>query len=224
MKNEIKIFAAVGTFATICVTLVSLYAISKGAEWANTGIIVGIAAATLTVVVPVAQYILVRFRSSPDGNREIDFEISKRGDVLNNDGPKTEVTHSKAKEKEAEKLLIQLILEQQSLFVRRSYGESATECFTWEDLDRFKQENNIAKIERNITESGKFDDLVDLLISLPDRRRNDIYQKGRYTFKRTWSELGEITADGQTDAGQKTEKMIADTIVALTREREQLTS
>jgi hypothetical protein len=33
--------------------------------------------------------------------------------------------------------------------------------------------------------------------------------------KKTWAELGEITIEGQTDAGQQAEKMIAQAVVEL---------
>ncbi len=150
-------------------------------------------------------------------NREVDSKIFKDNGSQTNCKLEEGRVHSTMKK--IENLLFQIIMEQQNLFVRKSYGETATECFTWEDLDRFKQENTIAKVQRNLRESGKFSDLVDMLAKLPERRRNDIYQKGRYVFKKTWAELGEITISGQTDAGQKAEKMIADTIVELAREQ-----
>ncbi|MCP4696159.1 MAG: 5'-methylthioadenosine/S-adenosylhomocysteine nucleosidase [Gammaproteobacteria bacterium] len=115
--------------------------------------------------------------------------------------------------KEIEDFMIVIIKEQQNLYVKISYGESARECFTWEDLDRFEQENNVMKVRRNLEESGKITDLIDMLRSLSERRRKDVFQKGKQTFKKTWEELGEITIAGQTDAGQKAEKMIADVVV-----------
>ncbi len=205
-----------GTIATICVTAVSLYAISKNAEWTSIGIIVGIIGATITVIIPVTQHILFRFKGSSGGSKEINFNIAQENSSQNIDIEKKDELIN---DKDAEKLLIQLIIEQQKLFVRQSYGESATECFTWDDLDRFKQENTIAKIQRNLEENNKFRDLVSMLIELPDRKRRDIFQKGKCVFKKNWGELGEITIAGQTDAGQKTKKMIADTIVELAKEQ-----
>jgi hypothetical protein len=152
MRHEIKIFAVVGSLATICVTLVSLYAISKNAEWANIGIIVGIICATITVIIPVTQHILFRFKSSSDGSKEIGFNIAQKNAAQDIGKKKEDSVINATIEKEAEKLLIQIVLEQQNLFVRKSYGESATECFTWDDIDRFKQENTIAKIQRNLKE------------------------------------------------------------------------
>ncbi len=219
MKHEIKIFAIVGLIATICVTSVSLYAISKNAEWANIGIIVGIVCATLTAIIPVTQHILFRFKSGSDGSKEFGVDIAQKNAAQDVDNKEEGAGKTIISEKEAEKLLVQLVLEQQNIFVRKSYGESAAECFTWDDLDRFKQENTIARIQRNLKENNKFSDLVKMLTGLPERKQKDIFQKGRYTFKKTWAELGEITIAGQTVAGQRAEKMIADTIVELAKEQ-----
>lgn len=222
MDSNVKIFAIVGTFATVCVTVVSLFAISREAEWAHTVIISGIIGATITIVIPLARHILIKFRDSNDGIKNMHIELTQGKSSISRVADDLKSPTNGRSEKEAENLMTKIIKEQQRIFVRDSYGESATECFTWEDLDRFKQENNIAKVQRNIAESGKFSDLIDMLVELPERRRNDVYQVGRYIFKKTWAELGEITAEGQTDAGQKAEKMIADAIVAYAKQQVQL--
>ncbi len=116
-------------------------------------------------------------------------------------------------------LLITIIQEQQDRFVEKSWGESAPECFTWNNLKRFKQENTIPQVQTNLRRSGKFSDLVDMLAQLPETRRNDVFQEGRDTFKETWEKIGKVTIEGQTDAGQQAEKMIAEAVVELAREQ-----
>ena len=73
MDSNAKVFAAVSAFATLCITLVSLYAINKDASWASFGIVVGIMGACVTVAVPVASAIRLKMRQGREGDSEVDF-------------------------------------------------------------------------------------------------------------------------------------------------------
>lgn len=70
---NVKVFAVVSAFATLCITVVSLYAIKKDAAWALFGIIAGIFGACITIAVPVASAIRVKMKQSKNGEAEVDF-------------------------------------------------------------------------------------------------------------------------------------------------------
>jgi hypothetical protein len=73
---DTKTFAIVGALATICVTIISIFAIIYQASWTMTGIIVGIICATITVIIPVTQSISLRLkRKKKDDSTEVDVGI-----------------------------------------------------------------------------------------------------------------------------------------------------
>ena len=78
MDKNIKIFAMVGAFATLSITIVSIIAIFKDTSWASTGIIIGIICATITVIVPIAHNISLRFKHSSDDSTELDIDIKTK--------------------------------------------------------------------------------------------------------------------------------------------------
>nr|VFK54111.1 MAG: hypothetical protein BECKTC1821F_GA0114240_100412 [Candidatus Kentron sp. TC] len=90
-----KSFRVIGVFATTCVTVVALYAIYSNAEWAGTGIVVGMVCATLTVIAPIAQHVFLRFRSQADGSKAVDVEVlrehpSSIGEQTNDSGSRND--------------------------------------------------------------------------------------------------------------------------------------
>jgi len=78
MDKNIKVFAAVSAFATLCITVVSLYAINRDASWASFGIVVGILGACITIAVPIASAIRLKMRQGRDGDAEVDFAFQGR--------------------------------------------------------------------------------------------------------------------------------------------------
>jgi hypothetical protein len=82
MDKNVKIFALVGAFATLMISVVSVVAIIREASWASTGIIIGIIAATITIIVPVAQSIYLRFSHKGSTSTEAVVEIQGKG-ILN---------------------------------------------------------------------------------------------------------------------------------------------
>lgn len=83
MDKNVKIFALVGAFATLMVSVVSIIAIIREASWASTGIIIGIIAATITVIVPVAQSISLRFSHKGTKSTEASVEIQGKETSIN---------------------------------------------------------------------------------------------------------------------------------------------
>lgn len=75
MNSNVKVFALVSAFATLCITVVSLYAINRNAAWAAYGIVVGIFGACITIAVPVASAISVRIKKGREGASEASFQF-----------------------------------------------------------------------------------------------------------------------------------------------------
>jgi hypothetical protein len=78
------------------------------------------------------------------------------------------------------------------------------------------------KITENIRDELKKSRLLDKLIKeiggLRETERDQLLNRGLATYQPTWSELGRISEEGQTVAGQQAQKEIAATIVNLIRD------
>lgn len=114
---------------------------------------------------------------------------------------------------ETEQAFIAAIREQQGLHVRPSCGTWAHECFTDLDFRQFKTENVPSSIRRGLINGPSFAALILSVKQLPAGAWPRLRQKGLATFKPTWAQLGRISCEGQTDAGQAAEKMVAKAVV-----------
>jgi hypothetical protein len=74
MDKSVKIFALVGAFATLMISVVSIIAIIREASWASTGIIIGIIAATITIIVPVAQSMHVSHKGTKSTEAVVEIQ------------------------------------------------------------------------------------------------------------------------------------------------------
>jgi len=77
MDKNIKIFALLSAFGTLCITIVALYAINQDASWASFAIIIGIIGAIITIAVPVANTIKVRMKQGSKGDSQFDMHIER---------------------------------------------------------------------------------------------------------------------------------------------------
>lgn len=111
--------------------------------------------------------------------------------------------------------LINIIKTKQQRYVKESYGIQKHQAFTEEDLDKFEKANIPLKITKSIKNDSDFIDVVLSIKKLPRSERQDLIKIGFSTYKRTWGEIGKISKDGQTDAGQLAEKMISSAIMNL---------
>lgn len=105
MDKNVKIFALVGTFATLMVTVVSIIAIMREASWASTGIIIGIIAATITIIVPVAQSISLRFKHKGTESTEVVVGIQSKVTATNS-SPTSSSPDEKQKAREMLTILV----------------------------------------------------------------------------------------------------------------------
>jgi hypothetical protein len=113
------------------------------------------------------------------------------------------------------KELITIIKDQQASYVKDSWGPESYQCFTDVDLDNFNSSKIPEKISYNLKKDAKFIDLVLAIKQMPASKWKELKEICLKTYKPTWAEQGGINKNGQTDAGQKAEKKVANTIVKL---------
>jgi|GEM_PF-3549005 hypothetical protein len=113
--------------------------------------------------------------------------------------------------------IIDIIKEQQTIFVKESYGENANQCFTDIDLQKFMAKEVPNTIRNNLQKSNEYLAIVIALKNMDPVKRQQLLSNAQNTFKPTWGEMGRISREGQTDAGQSAEKLIAASIVDLTK-------
>lgn len=114
--------------------------------------------------------------------------------------------------------LISVIKIEQKARVKESRGERSSECFTEQDLNNFHNFQVTDKITRSLRQNKTFLDVVRLLKKMPAGDQEKILDEASRTYKPTWSQIGKVDPSGQTEAGQRAEKEIAEAIVTLVRE------
>lgn len=114
--------------------------------------------------------------------------------------------------------LVSIIHEQQKLHVKESWGELASQCFTDNDLTRFIEAKSAERIATALKRDPRFLDVVLAIRQMEPGKRGALLIAADKPLRPTWAELGGISRDGQTEAGQKAEQIVASAIVALVRE------
>jgi hypothetical protein len=112
--------------------------------------------------------------------------------------------------------IIDIVKGQQAIFVKESYGENANQCFTDNDLHNFMTKSIPVLVSDNLQKNNEYLAVVIALKNMDVVERQQLLKHAQGTFKPTWGELGHISREGQTDAGQTAEKLIAKSIVELT--------
>ncbi len=119
---------------------------------------------------------------------------------------------------ELKKEFISVIARYQKKHVRESYGEWAGQCFTWIDLDAFNAQDVPVQVKSKLKQDAAFSQLAKCLGELSPDAWATIREEGLNHFKPTWAEQGKVSRSGQTDAGQRAEKMIAAAVVEAAEE------
>jgi hypothetical protein len=114
--------------------------------------------------------------------------------------------------------LIPIIQERQRNNVRESWGELAHQCFTDNDLARFVQNNATERITESLKREPEFLDVVLAVRQMEPSKRKTLLISADKPLRRTWAEMGRISREGQTEAGQEAERRIATAIVNLVKE------
>lgn len=118
--------------------------------------------------------------------------------------------------------LLNLIRRLQKKYIRDSWGELDYECFTEVDLEKFNNEGILYKIITSLEKDKVFKALTERIERMPIDQRADLLNRAENTYKSTWSQLNlnpntssrEQLLTGQTEAGSKAEKSIAETVVS----------
>ena len=113
--------------------------------------------------------------------------------------------------------LISVIKYYQDKHVRKSYGEYDGECFTDVNYKTFREDKITEQITNELRKSNLLKELVKEIGKLNEAEREKLLNRGLSTYQPTWSELGRISVEGQTIAGQRAQKDIAQTIVDLVK-------
>lgn len=108
-------------------------------------------------------------------------------------------------------------------YVRNSVGMSAGQCFTDNDYEAFTRRNTVRWITDSLKKDRNFGSLVTSIKALPPNERSVLLQEARNTYRKTWAELNidpgtagrKLLLTGQTEAGSKAEKDIANGIADL---------
>jgi hypothetical protein len=108
-----------------------------------------------------------------------------------------------------------LIRREQMANVRESYGEWAHECFTWVDLNDFKRHGRAAQVADRLRKTREIARIVAALVQVSAQESKRMLETCRRPLRPTWAELGRISKEGQTDAGQQAETMIANAVVEM---------
>ena len=105
------------------------------------------------------------------------------------------------------------IMAAQKLHVRESSGTYAYQCFTSEDYQQFRLGKVAEKVAEKVVARKDVQAAIVALRAMPTAERDKLLATWRRPLRKTWSELGRITAEGQTLAGQKAEIEIANAVV-----------
>jgi hypothetical protein len=109
--------------------------------------------------------------------------------------------------------LIDIIKKEQHGAVKESFGETASQCFTEQDLAEFIRNRVPEKIVLKLERDPAFLNLVIAIKELSAPKRTALLETAATTRKQTWAEIGHIDKAGQTDAGKDAELRIARAIV-----------
>jgi len=114
--------------------------------------------------------------------------------------------------------LLEIIKSQQQSEVKLSYGKYSGQNFSDEDLKAFNEKNTPRVVTERLRQDGHFIDVVLAIKRMEPGPRQRLLGIGLQTYKKTWAELGRISPEGQTEAGQEAERLIAKAIVNLVKE------
>ncbi len=116
--------------------------------------------------------------------------------------------------------LIELIKREQAKNVKKSVGTDAYQCFTDNDLARFKDSGRSRKIVEGLKSDPQFKAVVDSLQKMSESERRSALAKARGTAQPTWAAMGYIDKDGkgQSEAGRLAQLEISERIVQTVEE------
>jgi len=112
--------------------------------------------------------------------------------------------------------LIAVIKREQEAEVGTSYDQY--DNFSDDDLAEFKRRRKAEAVAARLEKDGEFLDLVAAIRRLDMTARQKLLDRAAGTYKATWRQMKKISPEGQTEAGQAAEKMIAAAVVGKVKE------
>lgn len=109
--------------------------------------------------------------------------------------------------------IIDVIKIKQDRHIRKSYREG--DCYTWADFDDLKSSDKLGRIVENLNSNSHFLQMVLETNKLSAEEWGVLREEALATYQGTWDEIGKVGPDGQTQAGQEAQKLIANKIVDL---------
>ncbi len=109
--------------------------------------------------------------------------------------------------------IITIVEIKQDRHIRKSYREE--DCFTWADLDDLKSSDKLGRMIENLNGNSHFLKMVLETNKLSPEDWNALKERTLNTYLPTWDELGKVGPEGQTQAGQEGQKLIAKMVVDL---------
>ena len=104
------------------------------------------------------------------------------------------------------------IRSQQQRYVGSSCGTLAHECFTDLDWSGFRRNNIAETLRQDLASDETFIQLILAAQSQGPAFGENLVIRGRKLFKKTWAQMGVVSCDGQTEAGQLAERSIAEAV------------
>jgi hypothetical protein len=100
--------------------------------------------------------------------------------------------------------------------VKTSYTEN--NCFTAENLNSFKKSKKQDQIVADLMNDNVFIELIISIKCMTPIDRQALLERCSKIAKPTWGDLGKISSEGQTDAGNEAELLISKAIVTKIKE------
>lgn len=121
--------------------------------------------------------------------------------------------------------LVEKIKQIQREYVQDSTGTEAGQCFTDNDFKQFISDRKTAKIVERLQKDNDFKALLNAIKDMNPEQRADLLDRALNTYRKAWSELrlnpntasADKLREGQTEAGMKAERLIAQTVVDLVK-------
>jgi len=104
-----------------------------------------------------------------------------------------------------------IIKSKHSQYVKTSYNES--NCFTDVDLEKFRNNRIPNQIVADLMKNNAFIDLIISIKGMSPTERQELLERCSKIAKLTWVDLGKVSPNGQTVAGNQAELLISEAIV-----------
>ena len=121
----------------------------------------------------------------------------------------------KGKEQIIRNYFITIIHDLQHKYVKDSKGQLDYECFSEKDLEKFIESEVLEDINNECSKNDVFKSYVHLFRMQAIAMQYRIVMSCWNAYQYTWSDLGNISELGQTVAGQKAQRLIANEVVAV---------